>query len=78
MGSKYASAFWRLFKNFCFFKVFYTVKILKYVTFLKHFTSFNSSNILLKQLIIKPFELLNIIPLTRTKTLVNNLLKSKF
>ena len=33
---------------------------------------------LLKHLIIKPFDLINTIPLTRTKTLVNNLIMSKF
>ena len=31
-----------------------------------------------KHLIIKPFDLLNNIPLTRTKALVNNLLMNKF
>ena len=32
----------------------------------------------IKHLIIKPFDLLNTIPLTRTKAFVNNLLMSKF
>ena len=59
---------------FLIFKVFYIIRLLKFAIFLKHFPSFNSLNMLL----LKPFDLVNTIPLTRTKALVNNLLISKF
>ena len=53
------------------FKVLYIIRLLK-------FTAFNSSNMLLvKYLIIKPFDLLNNIPMTRTETLLNNMLMRK-
>ena len=42
LGSKYVSAFWRLFKQFI-----YSIRLLKSVISLKYFTSFNSSNMLL-------------------------------
>ena len=58
------------------FKVFYIIRLLASVTFLKYFTSFNSSDMLLN-IMIKPFELLKTILLSRVKTLVNNLLMSK-
>ena len=63
--------------NIYFFKVFYIIRFLKSAISLKYFTSFDSSNII-KHRIIKPFDLLNTIPLTRTKTLVNNLLMRNF
>ena len=72
LGSKYASHFWRIFKSFISW-------LLKSVISLKYFASYNSSNLLLNPLlIIEPFDLLNTIPLIRTKTFVNNLLMSKF
>ena len=70
--------FLKTLQTFYFSKVFYIVRLLRSVTSLKYFTSFNSSNILLKHLIIKPFGLFNTIPLSGTKPLVNNLLMSKF
>ena len=60
--------------NVLFFQSIYIVRLLIFVTFLKYFTSFNSSNMLLKYLVIKPFNLLNTVPLSRTKPLVSNLL----
>ena len=72
LGSKYVSHFWRIFKSFISW-------LLKSVISLKYFASYNSSNLLLNPLlIIEPFDLLNTIPLIRTKTFVNNLLMSKF
>ena len=54
--------------NILFLKVFYIIIPLKSVISLKYFTSFDIKHA------IKPFDLLNTIPLTRAKTLVNNLL----
>ena len=53
---------------FYFLKVFYIIW---------YFTSFYSFKQAIKHLIIKPLDLLNTIPLTRIKTLVNNLLTSE-
>ena len=64
--------FLKTLQTFYFFKVFYMIRSLKSVISLMYFTSLNSLNI--KHVIIKPFDLLNTIPLTRTKTLVNDLL----
>ena len=53
--------------------ILYIIRFLKSVISLEYFTSFNSSNIILN------IELLNqYYSFTRTKTLVNNLLMSKF
>ena len=45
LGSKYASAL--TLQKFYFFKVFYIIRLWKSVIYIKYFTSFNSSNILL-------------------------------
>ena len=58
-----------------FFKAFYIIRLLKSIVSLKHFISFSSSNMFLN--IYQTFDLLITIPLTRTKTLINNLLMSK-
>ena len=59
-------------QTFYFFITFYIIlRLLKSVISLKYF-------LLLIHQIIKLFDLLNSIPLTRTKTFVNNLLMSKF
>ena len=50
-------------------EICYFFKVLYFFQFIKH---------AIKRLIIKPFDLLNTIPLIRTTTLVNNLLMSKF
>ena len=50
-------------------EICYFFNVLYFFSFIKH---------AIKHFIIKPFDLLNIIPLSRTKTLVNNLLMSKF
>ena len=55
-------------QTFYFLKVFYIIW---------YFTSFYSFKHAIKRLIIKPLDLLNTIPLTRIKTLVNNLLTSE-
>ena len=62
--------FLKTLQTFYFFTVFYIIRLLKsLISFTKH---------AIKYLIIKPFDLLNTIPLTRTKALVKNLLMSKF
>ena len=70
LGSKYVSVFWRIFKRLHYktLEICYFFKVLYYFWFFKH---------VIKHLIVKPFDLLNTITLTRTKTLVNNLLMSK-
>ena len=55
-------------QTFYFLKVFYIIW---------YFTYFYSFKHAIKHLIIKPLDLLNTIPLSRIKTLVNNLLTSE-
>ena len=78
MGSKYASAFWRLFSKFLFLQIILHYKTLKICYFFKVLYFFSFIQRAIKHLITTPFDLLNTIPLSRTKTLVNNLLMSKF
>ena len=44
LGSKYASAFWRLLEHFISFKYFTLLRPFEFVISLQYFTSFNSSN----------------------------------
>ena len=65
--------------NFLFLEIilhYYKTLEICYFFNARYFFSFIKHAI--KHFIIKPFDLLNIIPLSRTKTLVNNLLMSKF
>ena len=110
LGSKYTSAFWKLFWTFYFFKLSYILRLLKSVISLtllwRRPLSYRNQSIDLrsnslnqflydhglrhewgklpyffqikhgKHLIFKPFDLLNTIPLAKSKALVNNLLMS--
>ena len=72
LGSKYLCFFLRLIKRFLSLKYFtfkafeicHFFEVLYFFLFIKH---------AIKYLFIKPFDLLNTIPLSRTKALVNNL-----
>ena len=77
LGFKLRLYFFKTLQTINFFKVFYVIRLLKSVNCLKYFTSFNSSN-MLWTFNYKPFDLLNAIPLSRTKTFVSNLLMSSF